>query len=143
MSSIINDNTIQPMEVVEDNLPRENFDNYRNRRIQENVNELVQNFNEHTYDNFCAEKRRGLNDIQYDEYFHSNINYFFEVWRGTVAFLIYRQIQMLPADIPDFPYYDCFVEGHRQDRWHRIFWIICPRLKFVSNNICIFIIEGN
>ena len=110
MSSIINDNTIQPMEVVEDNLPRENFDNYRNRRIQENVNELVQNFNEHTYDNFCSEKRSGLNDIQFDEYFHSNINYFFEVWRGTVAFLIYRQIQMLPADIPDFPYYDCFVE---------------------------------
>ena len=46
MSSIINENTIQPMEVVEDNLPQENFDNYRNRRIQENVNELVQNFNE-------------------------------------------------------------------------------------------------
>ena len=106
------DNQIQPMEIEDEgvNMTRENFQQYQNRNIQRNVNELLQNFNEHTYGNYCMEKRNGLNDEQFDNYFHSNINNFFEVWRGNVAFLVYRQIQMLLADIPDFPYYDCFVE---------------------------------
>ena len=106
------DNQIQNIEIENDgvNMDQENFEQYQNRNIQKNVNELLENFNKHTYTNYCNVKRNGINDIQFDQYYHSNINNFFEVWRGTVAFLVYRQIQMLLDDIPDFPYYDCFIE---------------------------------
>jgi len=104
------DNQIQNIEIDGVNMEHENFEQYKNRNIQKYVNELLENFNEHTYINYCNVKKNGLSDIQFDQYYHSNINNFFEVWRGNVAFLVYEQIQMLLDDIPDFPYYDCFVE---------------------------------
>jgi hypothetical protein len=108
----MSNNQHQHMEIENEcvNLAQETFEQYQNRNIQKNVNELLENFNEYTYINYCNVKKNGFSDIQFDQYYHSNINNFFEVWRGTVAFLVYRQIQMLLADIPDFPYYDCFVE---------------------------------
>ena len=108
----MSDNQTQPMEIENDgvNIDQENFEQYQNRNIQKNVNELLEYFNEHTYTNYYNEKKNSLSNTQFDQYYHSNINKFFEVWRGTVAFLVYRHIQMLLDDIPDFPYYDCFVE---------------------------------
>ena len=106
------DNQTQPMEIENDgvNMIPENFEQYKNRNIQKNVNELLDNFDENTYTNYYNEKKNSLSNTQFDQYYHSNINNFFEVWMGTVAFLVYRNIQMLLDDIPDFPYYDCFVE---------------------------------
>lgn len=46
-----------------------------------------------------------------DEEYYNNLGRQFNIWKGHINRFCLREVNMGCDDLPDMPYYDCFVEG--------------------------------
>ena len=86
--------------------------------VAQQANQQVQNANIdiHSYVNYYTIHKTNRTEEAFDVFYHDNLPAFFGIWKENVTILVLRNLGLNVLDIPDFPYYDCFIEGIMPDQ---------------------------
>ena len=69
------------------------------------------NIDIHTYIKYIETHKKNRTEDAFDVYYLANLPAFFGIWKENVCNLILINLGISVLDIPDFAYYDSFIEG--------------------------------
>ena len=95
--------------------------------VAQQANQQVQNANIdiHSYVNYYTIHKTNRTEEAFDVFYHDNLPAFFGIWKDNVSNLVLRNLGLNVLDIPDFAYYDSFIEGIMPDQM----------VQYITNNL--------
>jgi hypothetical protein len=112
-------NTHSQMDIGEDGVPQVG------QQLQAQHQAQHGNIDIHSYVNYYTNHKTNRTAEAFDEYYHANLPTFFGIWKDNVSNLVLRNLGLNVLDIPDFAYYDSFIEGIMPDQM----------VQYIANNL--------